>query len=114
MPGLQSFPDGFQFGPILSHRLRRAERRLLVKISDKLAIVANSETKGNLSAKIPATLPLIGLDGGDTLSDSVPFSFGHGGQDGEHQLGDAVPGHVSTEINHMQADRTVLELRQHV
>ncbi len=114
MAGLQGFPDGFQLRPIPSHRLGRADRRLLGRVSHKLPMVTNPEAEGNPPTEIPATLPLIGLDGGDTLSDPIPFGFGHGRQDGEHQFADAIAAHIATEVDHVQADLAVFELGEDV
>lgn len=38
---------------------------------------------------------------------------GHGGQEGENQLGDVIACHVDTHVNHAQADTAFLELGEH-
>src|SRR3954451_9841150 len=64
--------------------------------------------KGHSAAQEPTAVSLIPLHLRDPLPGPVALRLGHGGEDREHQLGDAVAGHVSPEVDHVQGDAAVL------
>ena len=72
------------------------------------------ETERHRAAEVPAALLLVAFHFGDALAGPVPLGLGHGGQDGEHQLGHAVAGGVAAEVDHVQVDAGLLQLGQHV
>ena len=57
---------------------------------------------------------MIPLHFGDPFPGPVALGLGHGGQDREDQLGDAVAGRVAAQVDHVQRDTALLQLAQDV
>jgi hypothetical protein len=53
--------------------------------------IADAVAERRLAAQEPPALALVALDLGDALARAVALGLGHGGQDGEDELGDTLP-----------------------
>src|SRR5215472_10648040 len=50
----------------------------------------------------------------DALADAFPLELGDSGEDGQHELGDAIAGYVAAKIEEPQRDLPALEIADHV
>jgi hypothetical protein len=86
MPLCQGSLDRCELGTSRPHGTGGADGLLLMRIKDKLTILADTEAERHFAAEVAAPLSLILLRLRYPLSDTVTFGLGHGRQDGEHQL----------------------------
>jgi hypothetical protein len=112
--GGQGGRDRAQRRAAAAHLRHAPDRPLLLGHLNQLAGTTDAPAEGDDAAQVAPPRPLVGLHVCDALADAVALGLGHGGEDGEDQLRDAVARHVAAEIDHVQAHAAVLEAPQDV
>lgn len=80
------------------------DQRLFGGVRHKTAILADSEAERDNAAEVAPALALVALDLGYAFADAVTLCLGDRRQDREDEFADPVARHVTTKVDHVQAD----------